>query len=87
MVAVQILDQLRQQADVLLQADALAGFDEVRAAHAAEFRVVQQQIGQLAALLHHVDAGQAGDAYFPRTTRAPLVSCSGLAPAWRSCGR
>ena len=62
MVAVQVLEKLHEQADILFQADPLAGFDQVMLANAPEFRVVQQQIGQLSALLHHVDARQAGDA-------------------------
>jgi len=62
MVAVKILDQFQKQADVLLQADSLADLDEMLAANTAELGVVQQQVRKLSALLHHVDAGETGDA-------------------------
>ena len=62
MISVKVLNELREQPDILFQADPLADFDEMLAADTPEFGVVQQQIGQLSTLLHHVDAGQAGDA-------------------------
>ena len=55
--------ELGQQIDVLLEAHALAGFDEVLTAHAAEFRVVAEQVGQLRTLLDQVDGGQAPDLF------------------------
>ncbi len=47
---------MRQQADVFLEANALAGLDQMLFAHAAVFGIVQEQIGEFPALLHHVNA-------------------------------
>ena len=55
----QILERTRKQADVMLQTDALAGFDQVFAADAAEIGVVQDQIGELGTLLHKVNVRKA----------------------------
>ena len=56
--AIQELDQRR---NVVAQPDPPAGLHQMLAAHAAEFRVVTNQVGQLAPLLHQVAAGQAID--------------------------
>src|SRR5262245_5859708 len=58
-----IAQYFRQQMDVLLEPDSLTGFDQMLFANAAEFGVVQQQIGELAPLLRKVD---------PRHSRNPL---------------
>ena len=65
-VAVQIVEQLHQQANILLQADLFAGFHQVMFPDAAILRVVQDQVGQLAALLHQMDVGKTGDALLER---------------------
>src|SRR5208282_4640009 len=44
----------RKKSDVVLQSDALAGFYQVIAANAAEFRVVQNQIAEFRTLLDEV---------------------------------
>ena len=59
------LDLLRQKAveqiDVRLQAYALAGFIQMLGAHLGpEFGVVQQQIGELAPLLHQIEFSHPG---------------------------
>ena len=61
MVAVEVFENLRQQADVFLQADPLARLDEMLFAHLAELGIVQQQVSEFPALLDQVDAGEAGD--------------------------
>ncbi len=63
------LDLFRQQAiqqvDVRLQAHALAGLVQVLGPDlAAELGIVQQQIGQLAALLNEIQLGHPGDLAF-----------------------
>ena len=61
-VAVDALGEaLGEQIDVRLQPDATADLHEVLAPHAAVLGIVQQQIRQLAALLHQVEARQTGD--------------------------
>ena len=50
---------LHQPADVGLQADPASHLHEVLAAHLAVLGVVEQQVRELAALLHQVDAGEA----------------------------
>ena len=45
----------------MLQPDALAGFDEMVAANAAEFRVMQNQIAEFGALLDEVHLRKAFD--------------------------
>ena len=62
LVAVDVVEQFHQARDVGFQADALAHFDEVLAAHFAVLGVVQQKVSQFAALLHQMDVGKAGDA-------------------------
>ena len=47
-----------EQTDVGLEAHTLAHLVEVLSAHGPEFRVVPQEIGELAALLDEVDAGE-----------------------------
>src|SRR5262249_9419465 len=55
------VEDLDQAPDVVLQPDALADLVEVLPADLPVFGVVQQQVGQLSALLHEVDPCQAGD--------------------------
>src|SRR5579864_1882210 len=55
MISIQAVEQLREQANVLLQPDSFSGFDQVLLAHAAIIRVMQQQIGQFRTLLCKVD--------------------------------
>src|SRR5712691_8734044 len=50
----EIVKQTREECDVVLQPDALAGFDQVLAADAPDIRVVENQIAQLGALLDKV---------------------------------
>ena len=49
----------REEIDVVFQTDALAGFDQVFAADAAEIRVMQNQVRKFGALLNQMDVGQA----------------------------
>ena len=58
-VAVDILEQFGQECDVRFQADTLADLDEMLTADFPEFGVVQQKIGEFAALLDQVDLRQA----------------------------
>src|SRR5689334_407875 len=51
----------REECHVVLQADALAGLDEMLAPDAAKIRVMQYEIAQLGALLDEIDLGQAFD--------------------------
>jgi integrase/recombinase XerD len=48
--------------DIVLQADALAGFEQMLAANATELGIVQNQIGKLGALLHEIDFREPLDA-------------------------
>ena len=57
-----ILQERREQRDVTLEPDATANLHEIGAAYAAEFRIVQDQIGQLGARLDEIQSRQAGDA-------------------------
>src|SRR5512144_2939605 len=54
-------EQLRELADVVFEPDVPPDFYEVVTAHAAELRVVAEQICELSTLLHEVEARQAGD--------------------------
>ena len=54
-------EQLGEQPDVVLETNPLAHLDEMLPAHAAVFGIVQQQVRELSALLHQVDAGEPGD--------------------------
>ena len=54
-MAVEIRQQLRKQPDILLQADAFSGLNQMLFPHAAILWIVQQQIGEFPALLHQVD--------------------------------
>jgi len=45
----------------VLQANALACFDEMLATYAAKFRVVKDQVRELSALLDEVHSRQSGD--------------------------
>src|SRR5215813_7307714 len=45
----------------MLQADLLTGFDQVVAAHTAKLRIVQDEVGELGALLYQVDLRQSPD--------------------------
>lgn len=62
-------EQAHQQPDVALEAHPPADLHEVLAPYRAELGIVTQKIGQLAALLDQVGAGQAGDLL--RERRAP----------------
>ena len=46
---------------MVLQADAPSHFDQVLLAHLAELGIVEQQVGELGALLHEAGARQSGD--------------------------
>ena len=54
-------EDLEERVDVLLQPDALAHLGEVLLPHAPVLRVVQEQVGQLPALLHEVGAREPVD--------------------------
>jgi hypothetical protein len=56
----EILKQLREETDVLLQPHPLAGCPEVLPAHVPEIQIVDQQVGQLSALLHQVSVREPG---------------------------
>ena len=60
-MAVDILQELRQKADVLFQTNSLAHLDQVLPSHTPVFGVVQQQVRQLTALLHQADLRKAAD--------------------------
>ena len=60
-VSFQAVQELREQADVGLEADAFAGFDEMLATDAAVLGVVQNQVGEFASLLDQMDIGEAGN--------------------------
>src|SRR5262249_31948324 len=51
----------RKQLNVVLQADLLSCLDQVMAPHTAEFRIMQDQVRELSALLYQVDLGQSPD--------------------------
>jgi len=57
----EILERAGEERYVVLQADALAGLDEMLSPHAAEIRVMQNEIAQLGALLDEVYLSQALD--------------------------
>src|SRR5580704_6315512 len=54
-----VLERTREKIDVVLQADAFAGLDEVVATYTAEIRVVKDQIRELRALLDEVNVREA----------------------------
>ena len=55
------LEKVDERRDVAAQPHAPAGFLEVLAPHAAELRIVANQVGELAALLDEVAPGQPVD--------------------------
>src|SRR5436309_349620 len=61
MVTVETVQQSRQQANVFLQTDSLACFDQMLAPYAAIFRIMQQQIRQFRSLLDQMGARQPSD--------------------------
>src|ERR1700687_5679497 len=56
-----IVESARKKGDVVFEADALAGFDQMFAPYAAKFGIVKNQIGELRALLDEVHLRQALD--------------------------
>src|ERR1700693_2473575 len=60
---VQIVQQARKLADGLLQANALSTFRQVVLSDPPEFGIVQQQVGQFAALLHKMDVRESSDLF------------------------
>ena len=70
MITFQAVEKLREQADVGLEADAFAGFDQMFPAYAAVFGVVQDQVGEFPALLHQMNIGEARD-LFLESRRCP----------------
>src|SRR6202030_3346661 len=56
-----IIERARKERDVVLQADAFPGFDEVLAAHAAKIRIMENQIAELRTLLNEVYVRKALD--------------------------
>jgi hypothetical protein len=50
-----VFQQTGQQRDVALETDATANLGKVLATHAPVFRIVAQQVGKFAALLHQVE--------------------------------
>ena len=55
-----VLEHLIEQFDIVFQANVLAHFVEMLLAHSlAKLGIVQQQVGQLGALLHQVQLGHA----------------------------
>ena len=56
-----IFERARKQGDVVLEADALAGFDQMFATHAAKLWIVKNKVAELSALLDEVHLRQADD--------------------------
>ena len=54
-----IIERPGKKRDVVLQADAFSGFDEVLTSHLAEIRIVENEIAELRALLDEVHLRQA----------------------------
>src|SRR6266478_6163804 len=61
LIPVDCLQQLRQQPDIRLEANLLSNFDQMLFANTAILRVVQQQVGELSALLNKMHARQTID--------------------------
>jgi len=57
----QILHQFHEGGDVLFKSDALANLMQMFAADAAVLGIVEQEVGELRALLHEMGPGQTGD--------------------------
>jgi hypothetical protein len=55
---IEVGEELRKQVNVLLEPDAFAGLHQMMLADAAILRIVQQQVGQFAALLYQVSVGK-----------------------------
>src|SRR5207245_5464925 len=55
----EIVERPRKQRNVVLQANALARFDEMFPAHFSKIRIVQNQIAEFRALLDEVHLGKA----------------------------
>ena len=63
------VEEVDQRRNVAAQAHAAAGLFEVLATHATELRVVPNEVGELAALLHEVAARQPVDLFLEAATR------------------
>src|SRR5882724_4230965 len=68
LIPFRLLQQLRQQPDIRLEADLLSNFDQMLFADTTILRVVQQQVGKLSALLNKMHARQTID--FPSEIRS-----------------
>src|SRR5258708_27932791 len=55
------VQSLREQLYVMLQTNQFAGFNQMFAPNAAKFRIMQNQVGKLRALLHQVDLRQTAN--------------------------
>src|ERR1043166_2275607 len=67
-IALQVIEQLRKKADIVLEPDLLTDLDQMLSSDAAVFRVVQQQVRQLPTLLDEVHTRQPTD--FPGEVRS-----------------
>src|ERR1700733_4029211 len=56
------LQEIHQRRNGALEPHAPPGFEQVLAANAAEFRIVPNQIGQLATLLNQIGTSESGNA-------------------------
>jgi hypothetical protein len=56
------IQEVDQRRNCTLEPDAPSSFDEMLDADAAKFRIMTDQVGQLAALLHQIAVRQACDA-------------------------
>src|SRR5206468_850557 len=54
-------EKLRQRLDIRFKLNALSNFDQMFFSDAAKFWVVQEQVGQLASLLHQVNPRHTGN--------------------------
>src|SRR5258707_15551048 len=60
-MTVEVVEQSREQRNILFKTYSLSNFDQVLFADAPVLRIVQQEVGQFPALLDEVDVGQPGD--------------------------
>lgn len=72
-MAVEILEQPQQSADILLEANPFARLHQVGFSHAPELGVVEQQVGQFAALLHQANVRESRD-FFVKSVNAEQLA-------------
>ena len=57
----EIIERAGEERDIVLQADALASFDEVLSTDTAKFRIVEDEIAELCALLDKIHLREPSD--------------------------